>query len=105
MAAAQLRQAQENLAILQDQLVPSLREALQVARRAYDDGGAPYLLVLQTASQYLDARSRALDQVAALRRAWAELERGVGQQIARENERDIEPLPVPTAVEDGGSDE
>ena len=67
VAAAQVRQSQENLAILEDRLVPSMRETLTLAGKAFEDGGAPYLLVLQSASQYLDARSRALDQVAALR--------------------------------------
>ena len=83
VAVAQVRQAQDNLAILEDQVVPSVREALLLAGKAYEDGAAPFLLVLQTASQYLDARSRTLDQVAALRRAWAELERGVGQDLRR----------------------
>jgi hypothetical protein len=38
-----------------------------------------------------------LDQVAALRRAWAELERGVGQEIAAEIE--LLPAPEPTDLE------
>jgi cobalt-zinc-cadmium efflux system outer membrane protein len=80
-AAAQALQAAENLETLENRVAPSLQEALTLAQNAYEDGGASYLLVLQTATGYLDVRGRILDQTAALRRAWAELERGVGRRI------------------------
>jgi cobalt-zinc-cadmium efflux system outer membrane protein len=88
-AAAQAQQAQENLEILQNRVAPALQEALAIAQNAYETGGASYLLVLQTTTQYLDARVRILDQTAALRRATAELERGVGRNLAEV------PLPPP----------
>jgi cobalt-zinc-cadmium efflux system outer membrane protein len=81
MAAAQWTQAQNNLEILEGQVAPALREAQQIAERGFADGGTDYLLVLQTTSQYLDARARLLDQAAALRRARAELERSVGRSL------------------------
>jgi cobalt-zinc-cadmium efflux system outer membrane protein len=81
VAATQARQSAENLEILENRVAPALQEALTLAQNAYEDGGASYLLVLQTATQYLDARGRILDQTAALRRALAELERGVGRTL------------------------
>jgi cobalt-zinc-cadmium efflux system outer membrane protein len=108
VAAAQARQAQENLEILKNRVAPSLQEALAIAQNAYESGGASYLLVLQTTTQYLDARVRILDQSAALRRAIAELERGVGRNLAEVPlpptgpwegsaplELHVEPLPTP----------
>jgi cobalt-zinc-cadmium efflux system outer membrane protein len=80
-AAALARQADENLEILQNRVAPPLQEAVTLAQNAFEDGGASYLLVLQTATGYLDARGRILDQTAALRRALAELERGVGRRL------------------------
>ena len=85
----QLNQAKENLNILQSEVLPNLAEALEIATKGFDDGGTDYLLVLQTTTQYLDARSRILDQRAALRRAIAELERSVGRSL------DAAPLDIP----------
>jgi len=81
-AAAQVRQASENLAILHQRVIPSLEEALEMARKGFEDGGATYLLVLQTTTLYLDGRSRELDQAAALCRAHADLELALGQRLA-----------------------
>lgn len=80
-AAAQLDQASQNLTILQENIIPTLDEASQIAQKGYKDGGASYLMVLQTTTQYLDAKGRTLDQMAALRRAYAELERAAGRSI------------------------
>ncbi|NQV28947.1 MAG: TolC family protein [Rhodopirellula sp.] len=80
----QLLQAQENLKTLRDQILPVLREAEKLARRNYENGGAPYFLVLQTTGQYLDARTRELQLVADVRQAAAELDRSVGRRITTE---------------------
>ncbi len=93
-AAAQYLQAQHNYEILRQQVVPALEEALHIAEKGFADGGASYLLVLQTASQYLDSKSRMLDQLAALQRARAELERSVGCRLRDE----LEPLPLPQSI-------
>jgi outer membrane protein TolC len=77
-ASRQLRQASDNLTLLEKEVAPALSDALRVAQKGFADGGTNYLLVLQTTSQYLDARARILDQRAALSRALAELERSVG---------------------------
>lgn len=81
-ALRQLRQARNNLTILETEVKPALSDALQIAQRGFADGGTDYLLVLQTTTQYLDARARILDQKAACMRAMAELERSVGCHLA-----------------------
>lgn len=83
-ARTQLMQAQENLHQLRDEILPVLREAEQLARRNYENGGTPYFLVLQTTGQYLDARARELQLVADVRQAAAELDRSVGRRITTE---------------------
>jgi cobalt-zinc-cadmium efflux system outer membrane protein len=80
-ATRQLRQAQDNLAILNRDVAPALADALQISQKGFADGGTDYLLVLQTTGQYVDARVRILDQSAACRRALAELERSVGHSL------------------------
>ncbi len=80
-AVTRLQQTRRGLAILETQVIPSLNEAIQIARRGYEDGGAGYLLVLQTTTQYLTTRARVLDQTASLRRAHAELERSIAGSL------------------------
>lgn len=80
-AARQLRQAQDNLTLLTRDVAPALQESLSISQKGFADGGTDYLLVLQTTSQYLDARARILDQTAACLRALAELERSVGRSL------------------------
>jgi cobalt-zinc-cadmium efflux system outer membrane protein len=82
-AHTQMEQAQQNLNLVRNEILPALQQAQELARRNYENGGAPYFLVLQTTSQYLDARSRELQLEADLRRAIAELERGVGMKVQR----------------------
>ena len=81
-AHLQLNQSQNNLSILQSDVLPALQEAIAIANKGYSGGGTDYLLVLQTTSQFLDARTRILDQTAATRRAYAELERSVARCLA-----------------------
>ncbi len=81
VAYRQLTQAQANLHILETEVLPNLSEAVAIAEKGFEDGGTDYLLVLQTTTQYLDARARILDQRAAVRRAVAELERSVGRTV------------------------
>lgn len=77
----QITQANDNLQLLEHEVLPSLNEALVIARKGFADGGTDYLLVLQTTTQYLDARARVLDQKAAMMRALAQLDRSVGSHI------------------------
>jgi cobalt-zinc-cadmium efflux system outer membrane protein len=80
-AATQFQQAQANLKILQREIVPALKETTEITERAYATGGTTYLMVLQTSSDYISARTRELDQMSAVHRALAELERSVGRRI------------------------
>ena len=81
VAFRQLNQVQANLNILETEVLPNLSEAVEISKKGFADGGTDYLLVLQTTTQYLDARSRILDQRAAMRRAIAELERSVSRSV------------------------
>lgn len=96
-AVRQMRQARENLLILEQDVAPALSEALQIAQQGFADGGTDYLLVLQTTTQYLDARARILDQQAAYARALAELERAVGCHL-QAGTVDIDSLMAQTEV-------
>ncbi len=80
-AYSQSQQATDNLAILRSDVLTSLKEAVDLAQKAYAGGGAPYFLVLQTTSQFLDSRTQELQLVADLRRAQANLDRSVGRKI------------------------
>ena len=81
IAFRQLNQVQANLNILEAEILPNLSGAVEIAKKGFADGGTDYLLVLQTTTQYLDARSRILDQRAAMHRAVAELERSVSRSV------------------------
>jgi cobalt-zinc-cadmium efflux system outer membrane protein len=77
-------QACEQVAIWQEQILPPAEEALRQAGKAFENGDAPLLIVLETTRQLLDARARTVDAEANLRRAWAELERSVGRRLSGE---------------------
>ena len=105
-AAAQYVQAKNNSAILRQRVVPALDDALRIAEKGLADGGATYLLVLQTTSQYLDAKTRMLDQLASLRRSRAELERSAGRSLTIVPEdlptpQESLPAPQPVQQEEG----
>ena len=99
-AYSQVLQAEENLAILQADVIPSIQEALNLANKAYLDGGAPYFLVLQTTSQFLDSRTRELEVTADLRRAKANLDRGVGRKLQSNLTETIPFIPASTEAMD-----
>jgi len=78
MSIRSLRQASDNLRVLEQEVAPALVESLRISQKGFADGGTDYLLVLTTTTQYLDTKARILDQKAAYARALAELERAVG---------------------------
>lgn len=78
----QVVQARENLSAIRREILPAVKTAEELARRNYQNGAAPYFLVLQTTGQYLDARLRELQLEADVRRAIAELERAVGHRVS-----------------------
>ena len=84
-AHARFRQAEADLAIWNDQVLPLAQRAVETADRAYRDGGASLFLVLDTSRQLLSSRGRQLEVTADLRRAAAELERSVGRRVLAES--------------------
>ncbi|WP_224364158.1 TolC family protein [Hyalangium versicolor] len=73
-------QASASLEAFQANILPALTAASEGARKSFDAGDAPYVLVLDALRRLADARLRALDLEADLRRALAQLDRGLGKQ-------------------------
>lgn len=80
-AYRQWLQAQQNLEILKQDVEPALDEARQIAEKGFQLGGSDYLIVLQTTTQYLNAKGQILSQRAACNRAIAELERSISRSL------------------------
>jgi cobalt-zinc-cadmium efflux system outer membrane protein len=94
-AHAQAIQARRNLEAIRTRILPTVQTTIDLATRNFEEGGASYFLVLQTATQFLDARSRELDLRADLQKAFAELERSLGQRLsAPPSETDETPAPL-----------
>jgi cobalt-zinc-cadmium efflux system outer membrane protein len=81
VALTQAKQARENLNALKTEVLPTLDDALAIAKKGFEGGGASYLLVLQTTTQYIDVKGRMLDQAAAICRARAELDLSCGGRL------------------------
>ncbi len=81
LASTQSRQASDNFNALNSEVLPALDEALSIAKKGFEGGGTSYLLVLQTTTQYLDAKARMLDQAAAICRARAQLDLSCGRRL------------------------
>jgi cobalt-zinc-cadmium efflux system outer membrane protein len=80
-AHARLAQAHRELDNWREKVLPPLEETVRQAEKAYEAGDASLLLVLETARQLFEARRREVEIAAELRRAAAELERGVGRRL------------------------
>lgn len=81
LALLQTKQARDNFDALKTEVLPTLDQALAIAKKGFEGGGASYLLVLQTTSQYIDVKGRMLDQAAAACRARAELDLSCGGRL------------------------
>jgi len=81
---SQYQQANDNLMQLRSNVLTSLEEAVQLAGKAFSDGGTSYFLVLQTTTQYLDARVQEIQLTADYRRTAANLDRSVGRNLTWE---------------------
>ena len=77
-----LAQAIEQRQLIDKTILPALAQAEELARRNYEGGGVPYFLVLQTTTQYVDSQFRRAAADAAIRIAFADLERSLGRQLA-----------------------
>ncbi|WP_002635607.1 TolC family protein [Myxococcus hansupus] len=80
MARAQVLQAAGSLEAFQSDILPAFTAASEGAQKAFDAGDLPYLQVLDALRRLADARLRALDIEADLRRALAQLDRSLGKQ-------------------------
>jgi cobalt-zinc-cadmium efflux system outer membrane protein len=76
-----LLQAQDSLRDWREGVLPTASSAVDEAKRALDSGDASTLFVLETTRQLIDAQLREVDQEAAVRQAWAELDRSVGSKV------------------------
>ncbi|MDB5313336.1 MAG: czcC 1 [Gemmataceae bacterium] len=81
LAYARYRQGRAELDFLQQKTRPEVEAAIRRAETAYKEGNVPYLIVLETNRQLIDTYAREALLYADLRRAWAELERGVGRRL------------------------
>jgi cobalt-zinc-cadmium efflux system outer membrane protein len=80
-AFVRLCQAEEDLRTWQKDIRPVVEDALARAEKAYKQGEASQLLVLETTRHLLEARLREVQLQAEVRRARAELERSVGRRL------------------------
>jgi cobalt-zinc-cadmium efflux system outer membrane protein len=64
--------------VLRERVLPLVEQEVRRAEKIYADGQAPYLVVLETTRQRLDAQLREADMMANIRRARAQLDHGVG---------------------------
>jgi cobalt-zinc-cadmium efflux system outer membrane protein len=95
-AFTQLQQATEQRQLTDQKILPALATAEELSRRNYENGGVPYFLVLQTTTQFVDAKLRRADASANIRRAVAELERSVGRKVElQETATSDEPMILP----------
>ena len=67
--------------VFHGEIQPEAEAAIARAQAAYQEGDAPYVVVLETTRQLLDSRLRGAQVDADLRRGWAELERSVGRRL------------------------
>ncbi|MDA1048920.1 MAG: TolC family protein [Planctomycetota bacterium] len=96
-AYIQLLQAQTDLEIWRDQVLPQAEQAVTSSRKALEENTVSLLLVLETTRQLLTAQQREREANAQLRRAIAELERSVGHRLLDSAEAvpmDADILPV-----------
>lgn len=99
-----LKQAQAELDVVMQNVQPRVEEAIARAEAAYRAGDTPYVIVLETSRQLIDARLREAQLRADSRRAWVELERSVGRHLPDGREEvAVPPAPAVNADETGGS--
>jgi cobalt-zinc-cadmium efflux system outer membrane protein len=80
-AYARYSQARAELDFLRGKTRPEVEGAVRRAETAYKEGNVTYLIVLEMNRQLIDTYAREAQLYADLRRAWAELERGVGRKL------------------------
>lgn len=80
-ALARYRRLSTELGTVQNKIRPEINTAIQRAQSAYSEGGASYLVVLETTRQLIDTRLYEEQLKGELRQAWVDLERSVGKRL------------------------
>lgn len=80
-AMARYMQTNTELTSLRKSVIPEVEAAIKRSEKAFQDGNASYLIVLETTRQLIDTYNRDAQLVAERQRAWAELERSVGRRL------------------------
>jgi len=113
-AQLQLRQARDNLRMLEQEIVPTLEQSMELAQKSFLNGGTDYFVVLLATQRFLDARTQQLQFRADVRTAKAQLDRSVGHRVSRtvatdsqeqQNPPEVPPAPVPADFETAGFEE
>ncbi|MGH9719601.1 MAG: TolC family protein, partial [Bryobacteraceae bacterium] len=73
-------QAFESLQRVRNEIIPAVRDSVRLAERAFANGDASYLFALEASRQLFDAELRETQEVAAARRAAADLQRAAGRK-------------------------
>jgi outer membrane protein, heavy metal efflux system len=80
------QQSCTELNILTQQLKPLAELAIESARTAYEKGDISYLTMLESSKQLIDARLQEAILNGAIYKAWAEMDRGSGNQLSSKNQ-------------------
>src|SRR5262249_21310883 len=92
-AHARYLQSRTELDLLRRKTRPEVEAAIRRAQSAFKEGNVGYLVVLETTRQLIDSHLREAQLVSEQRRAWADLERGVGRRL----------LPAPGIADKGAT--
>lgn len=83
-SAARYEQAVRDAKLWKDNILRALERDVEVAQQTYAAGEQPYLIVVEAARRAADARLRAIDASAEVRRARARLERAMGRSCLKD---------------------
>lgn len=83
-ASVRYEQASKDAVLWRDGILRALDRDVDVAQRSYTAGEQPYLFVVETSRRSADARLRAIDAAAEVRRAQARLERAIGRRCGKD---------------------
>ncbi|WP_232415393.1 MULTISPECIES: TolC family protein [Methylotenera] len=81
-AHLQYQQSCHDWNVLQDELMPSILETMQLTQQAYAEGDISYLQTLEANRQLVDAQMRQIQLKAELIGKWAELMRNIGPKLS-----------------------
>ena len=81
LAHARTLQSAAELDILRKSIRPEVDASIRRTQKAYEEGNVPLLIALEANRQLVDTLGREAVLKAEQRRAWAELERGVGRRL------------------------